>query len=103
MSHCLGSASGQQSNNDYGNVFRSRSSGCPLYQDNDQKDRGTNLRIRKAGDPVSMFDKGRKTSNEPTLDHLQNHSYEDVSNAKNKAGNLPVTEEEILQQFDSMI
>ena len=42
-----------------------------------------------------MFDKGSITSNESTLDHLQNHSYEDVGNAKDKAGNLPITEEEI--------
>ena len=49
-----------------------------------------------------MFDKGSITSTESTLDHLQSHSYEDVGAVKNKAGNLP-TEEEILQQFDSMI
>ena len=50
-----------------------------------------------------MFDKGSITSNESTLDHLQNHSYKAIGNAKNKVGNLPITEEEILQQFDSMI
>ena len=44
-----------------------------------------------------MLDEGSITSNSSTLDHLQNHSYED------KAGHLPITEEEILQQFDSVI
>ena len=103
MSHSLGSASGQQSNNDYGNVFRSRSYGSSFASGQRPEDAATNLRIRKAGDPVRMFDKGSITSNESTLDHLQNHSYEDGGAAKNKAVHLPITEEEILQQFDSMI
>ena len=43
-----------------------------------------------------MLDKGSITLNKPTLDPLQNHSYEDIGNV----GNLPVTEEEFLPQFD---
>ena len=56
ISHSLGSASGQQINNDYGNVFRSRSYGSPFVSGQRPEDTGTNLRIRKAGDPVGMFD-----------------------------------------------
>ena len=57
-SHSLGSAVGQQINNDYGNIFRSRSYGSPFVSGQRQEDTGTNLRIRKAGDVVSMFDNG---------------------------------------------
>ena len=98
--HSLGSAVGQQINNDYGNVFRSRSYGSPFVSTQRPEDTGTNLRIRKAGDPVSMFDKGSITLNKGTLDPLQNHSYENIGNVHNKQGNLPLTEEDFMEQFN---
>ena len=100
ISHSLGSAVGQQINNDYGNIFRSRSYGSPFVSGQRPEDTGTNLRIRKAGDVVSMFDKGSITLNKGTLDPLQNHSYQDIGNVHNKAGNEPITQEEFLQQFN---
>ena len=100
ISHSLGSAVGQQINNDYGNIFRSRSYGSPFVSGQRPEDTGTNLRIRKSGDPVSMFDSGSITLNRGTLDPLQNHSYQDIGNVHNKAGNLPITTEEFMQQFD---
>ena len=65
-----------------------------LYQDSDQKHWDKKLRIRKAGDPVGMFDEGSITSKKSTLDPLQNHPYEEKGNVKNTAGHLPITEEE---------
>ena len=100
ISHSLGSAVGQQINNDYGNIFRSRSYGSPFVSSQRPEDTGTNLRIRKAGDVVSMFDKGSLTLNRGTLDPLQNHSYQDIGNVSNKPGNLPITQEEFMEQFD---
>ena len=100
ISHSLGSAVGQQINNDYGNIFRSRSYGSPFVSNQRPEDAGTNLRTRKAGDPVSAFDKGSITLNRGTLDPLQNRSYQDIGNVHNKPGNLPITQEEFLQQFN---
>ena len=100
ISHSLGSAVGQQINNDYGNIFRSRSYGSPFVSSQRPEDTGTNLRIRKAGDVVSMFDKGSITLNKSTLNPLQNHSYQDIGNVHNKEGNLPITSDEFMQQFD---
>ena len=100
ISHSLGSAVGQQINNDYGNIFRSRSYGSPFVSSQRPEDTGTNLRIRKAGDPVSMFDKGSITLNKSTLNPLQNHSYQDIGNVHNKEGNLPITSDEFMQQFN---
>ena len=100
ISHSLGSAVGQQINNDYGNIFRSRSYGSPFVSGQRPEDTGTNLRLRKAGDVVSMFDKGSITLNKGTLDPFQNHSYQDIGNVHNKAGNEPITQEEFLQQFN---
>ena len=110
ISHSLGSAVGQQINTDYGNIFRSRSYGSPFVSTQRPEDTGTNLRIRKAGDPVSMFDKGSITLNRGTLDAspearvlrdpLQNHSYQDIGNVHNKEGNEPITQEEFMQQFN---
>ena len=100
ISHSLGSAVGPQINNDYGNIFRSRSYGSPFVSSQRPEDTGTNLRIRKAGDVVSMFDKGSITLNKSTLDPLQNHSYQDIGNVHNKAGNLPITTDEFMQQFN---
>ena len=101
ISHSLGSAVGQQINNDYGNIFRSRSYGSPFVSGQQPDETGTNLRIRKAGDVVSMFDRGSTTLNRGTLDPLDNHSYADIANVHNKAGNLPITTDEFMQQFET--
>ena len=100
ISHSLGSAVGQQINNDYGNIFRSRSYGSPFVSGQRPEDTGTNLRIRKAGDPVSAFDNATINLNRSSLNPLDNHSYADIANVSNKAGNLPITTEEFMQQFD---
>ena len=100
ISHSLGSAVGQQINNDYGNIFRSRSYGSPFVSSQRPEDTGTNLRTQESGDPVSMFDKGSITLNKGTLDPLQNHSYQDIGNVHNKTGNVPITSDEFMQQFD---
>ena len=49
---------------------------------------------------VSAFDKGSITLNRGTLNPLDNHSYADIGNVHNKAGNLPITEEEFMEQFN---
>ena len=100
ISHGLGSAVGQQINTDYGNIFRSRSYGSPFVSIQRPEDTGTNLRIRKSGDPASIFDKGSITLNRGTLDPFQNHSFQDIGNVHNKAGNLPITTDEFLEQFN---
>ena len=100
IAHSLGSAVGQQINNDYGNIFRSRSDGSPFVSGQRQEDTGTNLRIRKAGDVVSMFDNATINLNRSSLNPLDNHSYADIANVHNKAGNLPITREEFMEQFD---
>ena len=100
ISHSSGSAVGQQINDDYGNIFRSRSYGSPFVSGQRPEDTGTNLRIRKGGDVVSAFDKGSITLNRGTLNPLDNHSYADIGNVHNKAGNLPITEEEFMEQFN---
>ena len=99
ISHSLGSAVGQQIDSDYGNIFRSRSYGAPFVSSQRPEDTGTNSRIRKSGDVVSMFDKGSITLNKSTLNPLQNHSYQDIGNVHNKAGNLPITQEEFAEQL----
>ena len=100
VSHSLGSAVGQQINSDYGNIFQTRSYGAPFVSRQRPDETGTNLRIRKAGDVVSMFDKGSITLNRGSLDPLQNHSYQDIGNVHNKEGNLPITSDEFMQQFN---
>ena len=100
ISHSLGSAVGQQINNDYGNIFRSRSYGSPFVSSQRPEDTGTNLRIRKAGDPVSMFDNATINLNRSSLNPLDNHSYADIANVKNKEGNIPITREEFMEQFN---
>ena len=100
ISHSLGSAVGQQINNDYGNIFRSRSYGSPFVSGQRPEDTGTNLRIRKSGDPVSAFDNATINLNRSSLNPLDNHSYADIANVSNKAGNLPITTEEFMQQFN---
>ena len=99
ISHSLGSAVGQQINNDYGNIFRSRSYGSPFVSSQRPEDTGTNLRIRKAGDVVSMFDNATIYLNRSSLNPLDNHSYADIANVKNKEGNEPITREEFMKQF----
>ena len=100
ISHSLGSAVGQQINNDYGNIFRSRSYGSPFVSSQRPEDTGTNLRIRGSNDVVSMFDGGSITIPKGSLNPLYNHAYEDIANVKNKAGNEPITKEEFMEQFD---
>ena len=100
ISHSLGASVGQQINEDYGNIFRSRSYGSPFVSNQRPEDTKTNLRLRKAGDPVSMFDRGSITLNSSSLNPLDNHSYADIANVRNKAGNEPITQEEFLEQFD---
>ena len=100
ISHSLGSAVGQQINNDYGDIFRSRSYGSPLVSNQRPEDVKTNLRIRGSLDPVSMFDGGSITIPKGSLSPLYNHSYEDIANVKNKTGNEPITREEFMEQFN---
>ena len=101
ISHSLASAVSQQINDDYGNIFRSRSYGSPFVSNQRPEDTGTNLRIRKAGDPVSAFDRGSITLNSSSLNPLENHSYADIGNVSNKPGNLPITQEEFMEQFET--
>ena len=100
IAHSLGSAVGQQINNDYGNIFRSRSYGSPFVSNQQPEDTGNNLRIRKAGDPASMFDNGAINLNRSSLNPFDNHRYADIANVKNKEGNEPITQEEFMAQFD---
>ena len=100
ISHSLGSAVGQQINNDYGNIFRSRSYGSPFVSGQRQEDTGNNLRIRKAGDPVSMFDNGAINLHRSSLNPFDNHRYADIANVKNKEGDEPITREEFMEQFN---
>ena len=99
ISHSLGSEVGQQINNDSGNIFRTRSYGSPFVSGQRPEDTGTNLRIRKAGDPISMFDRGSKTLNRSSLNPLDNHKFADIANVHNKPGNIPITQEEFMEQF----
>ena len=100
ISHSLGSAVGQQINDDYDNIFRSRSYGSPFVSSQRPEDTGNNLRIRKAGDVVSMFDNATINLNRSSLNPLDNHSYADIANVHNKAGNEPITREEFMEQFN---
>ena len=99
ISHSLGSAISAQINNDYGNIFRTRSYGSPFVSSQRPEDTGTNLRIRKAGDVVSMFDNGTINLNRSSLNPLDNHSYADIATVHNKAGNEPITREEFAKQL----
>ena len=87
--HSLGSSVGQQINDDYGNIFRTRSYGSPFISGQSTEDTGTNLRIRKAGDLVSAFDNGSITLNRSSLNPLDNHSYADVANVHKKKTRKP--------------
>ena len=100
ISHSLGSAVGQQINDDCGNIFRSRSYGSPFVSSQRPEDRGNNLRIRKSGDIVSKFDNATISLNRSSLNPLDNHSYADIANVHNKAGNEPITREDFMEQFD---
>ena len=79
ISHSLGSAISAQINNDYGNTFRTRSYGAPFISTQRPEETGTNLRIRKAGDVVSMFDNATINLNRSSLNPLDNHSYADIA------------------------
>ena len=103
ISYSLGSAVAQQINTDHGNIFRSRSYGSPFASGQRPEDTGTNSRIRKTGDVVSMFDSGSTTINKGTLDPLRTHSFDDVGNVHNKPGNLPITTDGFLQQFNQFL
>ena len=100
ISHSLGSAVGQQINDDYGNIFRSRSYGSPFVSSQRPEDTGNNLRMRESGDIVSMFDNATISLNRSSLNPLDNHSYADIANVHNKAGNEPITREDFMEQFD---
>ena len=100
ISHSLGSAVGQQINNDYGNIFRSRSYGSPFVSGQRPDDTGTNLRIRGSNDVVSMFDRGAITIPKGSINPLYNHEYADIANVKNKAGNELITRE-FMEQFET--
>ena len=101
ISHSLGSAVGQQINNDYGNIFRSRSYGSPFVSNQRPEDvNDNNLRFRGSNDIVSAFDSGAITIPKGSLNPLYNHEYADIANVKNKAGNLPITREEFMEQFN---
>ena len=101
ISHSLGSAVSAQINDDYGNIFRTRSYGSPFVSNQRPEDTGTNLRIRKAGDPVSAFDGGSLTLNRSSLNPFDNHKFADIANVHNKTGNLPITQEEFMEQFET--
>ena len=90
ISPSLGSAVGQQINNEYCNIFRSRSYGSPFISGQRPEDTGTNLRVRGSNDVVSMCDHDSKTIPKGSLNALYNHSYEDIANLENKAGNNPL-------------
>ena len=95
VSHSLGSAVGQQINDDYGSIFQTRSSGAPFISRQRPEDTGQNLRIRGSNDVVSMFDRGAIIIPKGSLNPLDNHSYADIANVRNKAGNEPITREEV--------
>ena len=101
VSHSLGSAVGQQINDDYGNIFQTRSYGAPFISRQRPDETGTNLRIRGSNDVVSMFDRGAITIPKGSLNPLDNHSYADIANVRNKAGNEPITREEFMEQFET--
>ena len=90
-SHSLGSVVGQQINDDYGNIFRSRSYGSPFVSSQRPEDTGTNLRMRISSDVVSMFDNATINLQRSSLNPLDNHSYAD---------NEPITREESMDQFN---
>ena len=48
-----------------------------------------------------MFDNGAINLNRSSLNPLDNHSYADIANVKNKAGNEPITREEFMEQFET--
>ena len=101
VSHSLGSAVGQQINEDYGNIFQTRSYGAPFVSRQRPDETGQNLRIRGSNDIVSMFDRGAITIPKGSLNLLDNHSCADIANVTNKAGNEPITREEFMEQFET--
>ena len=101
VSHSLGASVGQQINDDYGNIFQTRSYGAPFISRQRPDETGQNLRIRGSNDVVSMFDRGAITIPKGSLNLLDNHSYADIANVRNKTGNEPITQEEFMEQFET--
>ena len=101
VSHSLGASVGQQINDDYGNIFQTRSYGAPFISRQKPDDTGQNLRIRGSNDVVSMFDRGAITIPKGSLNPLDNHSYADIANVRNKSGNHLITQEEFMEQFET--
>ena len=99
--HSLGASVGQQINEDYGNIFQTRSYGAPFVSRQKPEETGQNLRIRGSNDVVSMFDRGAITIPKGSVNPFFNHSYEDIANVRNKAGNEPITQEEFMEQFET--
>ena len=100
VSHSLGASVGQQINEDYGNIFP-RSYGAAFVSRQRPEDTGQNLRIRGSNDVVSIFDHGAITIPKGSFNPLDNRSYADIVNVKNKAGNEPITREEFMEQFET--
>ena len=74
ISHSLGSAVGQQINNDYGNIFRSRSYGSPFVSSQRPEHVNDNhLRFRGSNDIVSALDRGAITIPKGSITPLYNH------------------------------
>ena len=101
VSHSLGSAIGAQINDDYGNIFQTRSYGAPFVSRQRPDETGQNLRIRGSTDIVSFLDRGAITIPKSSLNPLYNHEYADIANVKNKAGNEPITREEFMEQIET--
>ena len=101
VSHSLGASVGQQINDDYGNIFQTRSYGAPFISRQKPDDTGQNLRIRGSNEVVSMFDRGAITIPKGSLNPLFNHEYADIANIHNKEGNIPITQEEFMEQFET--
>ena len=101
MSHSLGASVGQQINEDYGNIFQTRSYGAPFVSRQRPEDTGQNLRIRGSNDVVSIFDRGAITVPKGSLNPLDNHGYADIANVRNKSGNEAITREEFMEQFET--
>ena len=95
ISHSLGSAVGQQINNDYGKIsLEVEVTVRLLFQVKDQKTRGQTYEYE------SLFNSGSITLNRGTLNPFQSHSYQDIGNVHNKTGSLPITTEEFMQQLN---
>ena len=52
---------------------------------------------------VSASDNATFNLNRSSLNPLDNHSYADVANVHNEAGNLPITREEFMEHFEAYL